>query len=161
MTYVHPWTLRAGEGDDHVPFVGSRRQGAETWQEALQTWLDGGILCNEAARYVGNFLSTYRVRPGDDDSDGGNSDDLISDDELQVSKASLEEALTSRIGGREVRDEEEQEEVEGGSSHYHNSLAAMNLGNDIWNGGEGATNAAAPQFQTPSSLQEMLAAAAA
>ena len=49
----------------------------ETWQGALRSWLDGRILCEEARRYVGNFLSVHRVRPQDDmDSDIANSDDL-------------------------------------------------------------------------------------
>ncbi len=56
MAYFHPWTLRYADGDAHVPYAGSLRKSGETWSEALQTWLDGNILCEEAKRYVSNFL---------------------------------------------------------------------------------------------------------
>ena len=53
----------------------------------MEAWLRGDILCSEAKRYVGNFSSVFRIRPQEDDFNEGNSDDAISDEELQVSKA--------------------------------------------------------------------------
>ena len=80
-----------------MPYVGNLRGPEETWQDALTTWLNGHILCEEQKRYVGNFLSVHRVRPQNDDSDAeANSDDIISDEELQVSSASLAEAKQRR-----------------------------------------------------------------
>ena len=46
--------------------------------------MDGNILCEEAKRYVGNFVAVHRVRDVDDSSEDGNSDDLISDAELDA-----------------------------------------------------------------------------
>ena len=66
---------------------------------SLATWLDGNIICDESKRYVGNFLSVHRVRPTDDDDDQAHSDDIASDEELEVSHNSLEDALETRIGG--------------------------------------------------------------
>ena len=68
MSYFHPWTLRAQGSGQHAPFAGHLRKVDETWQEALGAWLGGRILCKEAKKYVGNFLSVHRVRPDDDDA---------------------------------------------------------------------------------------------
>ena len=112
MSYFHPWTLRAQDSDEHVPFAGHLRKVDETWQEALGAWLDGRILCKEAKKYVGNFLSVHRVRPEEDDgSDVGNSDDFVSDEELKVSPDALAEALATRIGGRERKEDTDNKEA--------------------------------------------------
>ena len=50
---------------------------------------------------MSNFLSVYRIRPTDDDSDDANSDNLASDIELEVSHADLASALETRIGGHQ------------------------------------------------------------
>ena len=63
----------------------SLRRTDKSWQDALGTWLHEHVLCEEARRYVGNFLSVHRVRPQDEASEDGNSDDIVSDEELQVS----------------------------------------------------------------------------
>ena len=42
------------------------------------------------------------MRPRDDDSDDdGNSQDTVSDEDLEISRATLHDALLTRIGGRE------------------------------------------------------------
>ena len=79
MAYFHPWTLRTEDSEEHVPFAGQLRNSDETWQGALCRWLDGRILCEEARRYVGNFLPVHLVRPAVEGSDVG---DVISDEEL-------------------------------------------------------------------------------
>ena len=43
--------------------------------------LDGHTLCEEARRYVANFLSVHRVRPQDEASEDGNSENIVSDEE--------------------------------------------------------------------------------
>ena len=83
MSYFHPWTMRVSDATEHVPYYGHLRKSIESWQDALATWLDGNIVCEEARRYVGNFLSVHRMRPVDDDVSGAdNNDDLLSDGEL-------------------------------------------------------------------------------
>ena len=99
MAYFHPWTLRQADAAEHVPYAGCLRRAGESWQDALTTWLDGRALCEEARRYVTNFLSVHRVRPQDEASEDGNSDDIVSDEELQVSSEQLIDALATRIGG--------------------------------------------------------------
>ena len=45
MTYFHPWTLRHEDADDHVKYAGHLRGANQTWQDALEVWLDGNVLC--------------------------------------------------------------------------------------------------------------------
>ena len=59
-----------------MPYAGELRSIDQTWQDALMQWLKGSVLCAQAKRYVGNFLSVHRVRPRDDESDDCNSDDI-------------------------------------------------------------------------------------
>ena len=49
--------------------------------------------CDDTKRYVGNFLSVYRVRPCD--ADAANSDDSGVDEPLLVTPATLPTALTT------------------------------------------------------------------
>ena len=63
-------------------------------------WLDGNVICQEAARYVANFLSVHRLVPRDDDeSNDANRQDIASDEELEISRNELIDALATRIGG--------------------------------------------------------------
>ena len=54
------------------------------WQDAMQTWFNGNILSLESKRYIDNFLAVHRMRPRDDEADSGNSDDIASDEELEL-----------------------------------------------------------------------------
>ena len=111
MSYFHPWTLRSADADEHVKYAGSLRSSGESWQDALHKWLDGNILSHEAQRYIRNFFNVHRMRPHDEENDDCNSDDIVSDEELEVSRSSLAEALATRIGGREGNDEDVTEEI--------------------------------------------------
>ena len=52
-------------------------------------------------RYVSNFISIHRLRPGNDDEDGtGNPDDLLDDEEVFVTKDMLAQVLETRVGGK-------------------------------------------------------------
>jgi hypothetical protein len=93
LTYFHPWTLRLEDVEPHIQDAIQLKGEHATWQVALGSWLDGNILSRESKRYVSNFLSVYRIRPTDDDSDDANSDNLASDVELEVSHANLAGAL--------------------------------------------------------------------
>ena len=155
MSYFHPWTLRKGDADQHVSYAGELRKSGESWQDALQLWLDGSVVCQEAKRHVGNFLVVHRVRPGDEDSDGGNSDDIASDEELEVSRSCLEEALATRIGGRERQAEEAEDDVDQ-PTHHQNSASAISLNQDIWSSQLDNVAAKVPQFLEPETLQDIL-----
>eukprot|EP00959_Pyramimonas_sp_CCMP1952_P459641 9478558-Pyramimonas_sp.AAC.1 len=96
MSYFHPWALWPSQADGHVVFAGALRGYAQTWEAALVSWLDGGVQSEEAARYVGNSLSVYRVRPREADFADGRSDEDVSDEEFEVDFDQLGEALTSR-----------------------------------------------------------------
>ena len=161
MTYFHPWTLRQQDADIHVPHVGELRCAQQSWQEVLTQWLAGNILCAESKRYVGNFLSVHRVRPRDNESDECNSDDLVSDEELQVSNASLSQALNTRIGGKQCG----QDFNEGSMSHFQNSEAAISLGQHIWGSSSGSSASASarnvPSFVAPTELEKVFKEATA
>ena len=55
MTYFHPWTLRKQDADEDVTYAGALRPNGQTWQEAMEEWFDGRVVCKEAKQYVGNF----------------------------------------------------------------------------------------------------------
>ena len=60
----------------------------------MRAWLNGNVLCGEVARYIRNFFVVSRVRADDlENVDGDNSDDLISDEALEVDASKLQEAL--------------------------------------------------------------------
>ena len=124
--------------------------------------MDGRIWCEEARRYVANFLSVHRVRPPDEASEDGNIDDIVSDAELQLSPEELSDALATRIGGRERKgDAEDKEACQGGPSHYNNSRSAMELAQGVWHMANSAAGRNAPQFVAPADLETILAGASA
>ena len=157
MTYFHPWTLRKQDADEDVTYAGALRPNGQTWQEAMEEWFDGRVLCREAKQYVGNFLSIHRMRPRDDDlDDDGNSQDIVSDEELEISRATLHDALITRIGGREHAATDEKSE---GASHFQNSTAAIELNQSFWDSSLDNKDALIPSFVQPSALKDILAAA--
>lgn len=93
MAYFRPWTKRAEYATPDVPYAGDLRRAHQTWQQALESWLDGCLLSEESKRYIGNFLWVHRLRPHDAESDCGNSGGIIEDEELQLSSESLREAV--------------------------------------------------------------------
>ena len=88
MSYFHPWTSQLlKEADEHVPHASQLRCVTESWEEAMTKWFHGGLLCETSKRYVANFLSVYRVRPGkDDDGLEAADEDMASDEELELKK---------------------------------------------------------------------------
>jgi len=129
QVYFHPWTLRAAEADEHVKYAGSLREQDTSWHQCLEKWLNGNLLCEEAKRYVGNFLAVYRVRPKDDSlEDGGRSEDLVSDVELEISHETLAAAVQTRPGGRRDGGEDDEEPNE----EKHRAEDGMILAQAIW-----------------------------
>ena len=149
MTYFHPWTLRQDFADKHVVFAGDLRGEAATWNAAMTAWLDGNVQTEESARYVGNFMSVYRVRPQDADGTEERSDEDVSDVELDVGFEQLDEALKSRVGGKRRKDgdgdscSEESDaggmQGPGGMSHYDNSKGGMTVAQKAWGLRDGET----------------------
>ena len=90
QTYFRAWTLDATRATFSVPYAGHLRGKAETWEEALRHWLLQ-VPAAETKRYVGNFLSVYRVRPAADAD--ANSDDDDVDEPLQLEPTELAKAL--------------------------------------------------------------------
>ena len=84
MTYFRPWTLRVADADEDVPFAGNLRPVSDSWQSAVGTWLDGNIVSEDSKRYVSNLISVHRMTPRGETSDVGNSDDILEDEELQI-----------------------------------------------------------------------------
>ena len=90
--------------EDHVPHLGELRGAQETWSGALRHWLEGRVLCQEAKRYMSSVMVVTRARPQEDKHGGENSDDLKSDEELDLRTEDLARALETRIGGRKRRE---------------------------------------------------------
>ena len=83
-------------------------------------------------KYVGNFLSVYRVRPRDLDEDA-RSDEDFDDEKLVLDENLLERAMKSRVGGKERENiERVKDTIDGKSSHEENSRSAMELATKIW-----------------------------
>jgi len=168
MTYFRAWTLRDSDADDQVPYCGKLRTTDLTWQESLQTWLDGGIGCEETKRYVGNFLSVYRIRPRDDEEDDRHTSDAASDEDLRVTASDLTEALRTKVGGRGRRDDirgadqqsasdtDDDDDRTGGQRE--NSRAGMAVAQQIWCA-DAPENAKEPAPAAPGNIAEILAAA--
>ena len=73
LAYFKAWTLNKNRGSAEVPHLHRFRRENATWEQSLREWLLQ-LPCEETKRYVGNFLSVYRVRP---ENEGDNSDDPI------------------------------------------------------------------------------------
>ena len=133
MAYFHPWTLRADEEEGEVvPYAGSLRSGENTWEDALNKWLNGNIVSQEALKYVGNLLSVYRVRPRDPNDDA-RSDEDFDDEKLVLDASLLERAMRSRVGGKSSDDVcDVKELMNGKTSHEVNSRSAMDLASKLW-----------------------------
>ena len=157
MTYFRPHTLLRGLADKHVLHLADFRGGHDTWQKALTHWLNGGVLCEESKKHINNFLAVTRARPaGDDDELDGNSDDMLSDEELFVTSGQLDEALGTAHA--ELSGAEEEQDVEGRSSR-----AAMRRGADAWptEAGDAAQHRAGSKRIAADVLKKIFASAAA
>ena len=58
-----------------------------------------------------------------------NSDDLVEDEDVYVTRDMLEDLLETRIGGKSRMNEDADVACDG---HHMNSSAAVDLGRDIW-----------------------------
>ena len=125
MTYFHPWTLRAQDADIRVPYAGALRHHDMLWEDAMSEWLNGHVVSAEAARYVGHFLSVYRVRPRDGDEEVRSDEDVI-DEELVLTHDDLQEALQTQIGGKDSEHPLGRTSADAGkATHEENSRTGM------------------------------------
>ena len=88
--------------EDHVPYLAELRGAQERWSGAMRQWFEGRVLCQEAKRYVSNFMVVTRARPQEEEHGGENSDDVKSDEELELRTEDLARALEKRIGGSQA-----------------------------------------------------------
>jgi len=102
----------------------------ESWEAALTKWLDGNIVSEESRRYISNFISIHRLRPSEDNNVVNNSDDMVDDEDVTVTKGILEDVLETRIGGKPILHEESY--LKGNGGHHANSTDAVGLGKNIW-----------------------------
>ena len=123
MAYFKAWTLNKKRDSAAVPYVRRLRDGEVTWEQALRQWLLQ-LPCEETKRYVGNFLTIYRVRP---DNEGENSDDEDDATALVVTAEQLGEACQTQVPVTEG-------ESKKGKWASHRSLIveAMEQANTFW-----------------------------
>ena len=138
MTYFHPFTLRPNDASNNVPHVCNLRQQHESWQDAVVDWFDGKVLCQEAKRYIDNFLCVTRARPGDAEDEDHNSDDICSDEELCVTKDMLDAVLATNVARRKNGRSAEADDVPSASE------VGIKFGQAVW----------APRHSVPSNLKE-------
>ena len=93
VTYFRAWTKNKAQGDADVVYVATLRQEGKSWEESLRAWLLS-LPCEETKRYVGNFLSVYRVRP---ENEAENSDDEEDADKLTVTVSDLGQAYETQL----------------------------------------------------------------
>ena len=100
-----------------------RKEGA-TWEQSLREWLLQ-LPCEETKRYVGNFLSVYRVRP---ENEGENSDDEDDTEDLVVTAGDLAQACDTHVPVNE-------EDTKKGKWSVHRSLIvdAIERAQKHWN----------------------------
>jgi hypothetical protein len=134
--------------------------------ESQAQYLNGGVLCETTMQYINNFFCVNRLRPVNAEHDEANSDDLLSDEDVQLSTEDLAHVLQTRIGGREAKegptgkrgtDDDDTE----ANTHHENSSTAMDLAQDIWGLAEGKKDRKNPTFRhIPRNLDEVFRAAA-
>ena len=105
-------------------------------------------------------MCVYRVRPTDDDEDEAHSDDLASDEELEVSHVELTDALDTRVGGhRRLGGEDEVDFPARAGTHQENSKSGMEKAGAIWAvdlDDASAKSVSAPKFVDVEKLDEVL-----
>ena len=91
---------------NQVPLASELKGGRESWCGARDAWQSAGVTCADSLRCIRNFIGVTRPRAsGGHEQEDGNSDDMVSDEELTVSTGEqLEEALHTHVDGRKPKD---------------------------------------------------------
>ena len=95
----------------------------------------------------------HRMRPRDDDEEDCNSQDVVSDEELEISTTTLIDALTTRIGGKEA---EGPANAIAGPTHFQNSTAAIERNQDIWSSTLENKEAQIPSCVEPQAIDALM-----
>ena len=116
------------------------------------------MTCKEATRCALMFLNMSRTRPSGR-GEASNSDDLLSDVELFVSKDSLPEALQTSVGGRKDARGGEDPSHTGQVGQHDNSSAAMEHASEVWNRVDRSKRCAKDKLIVVADVKKALAAA--
>ncbi|CAE7264728.1 unnamed protein product, partial [Symbiodinium pilosum] len=81
--YVHPWTMHSSVAEQRVPLATDVRVTSASWEDALRRWLNGGI-----------FLQRKR-----DQDEAANSDDAVSDAEVELEAADVQNLFRRSAAG--------------------------------------------------------------
>ena len=131
MAYFHPWVIAEEDAMEHVPVVMNLARGKDgksmTWREACTTWLAGHVLSQEMKHIIQNFFAVTRARPNDKEVERNQSDEEVSDEDLDVNAHDLEELLLTTPGGRKGtvtrRADDHHENALAGIAHVRNRWA--------------------------------------
>ena len=99
--------------------------------EAARDWLDGGLTCEEAKRYVQNYMNVVDMRPEGEDADRKHEDDLFSDEEVDVNDIDDEAQRRVHVGGIRMEDES-RETTAAVAEARRQSAEAMALSARVW-----------------------------
>ena len=126
MAYFHPWVIREEDARLHVTtftnLVGSEHgvhDPKKKWRVACATWLNGNVLTQEKKHTIQNLFAVTRARPNDIEIERNNSDEELSDNELDIETIDLEELLITHPGGRRYMRERTADD------NYVNAFAAI------------------------------------
>ena len=102
LAYFHPWVIAEQDACEHVPALSHLAPAvdgvAKKWTHACTTWLAGKVLTLEMRHVVQNFFAVTRARPNDKEGERNQSDEEISDQDLDVNMHELEELLVTTLG---------------------------------------------------------------
>ena len=123
LAYFHPWVIADEDAIPHVPTLATLAPGEQTnkrrWTEACTTWLSGRVLTMEMKYVIQNFFAVTRSRPQDKEVERTQSDEDISDADLDINAHDLEELLMTIPGGRRATKGRKADE------HHENAVAAL------------------------------------
>jgi len=86
--------------DEHVSALNNLHQLSQSWEKSSMCWLDDNIISGESKRYVSNFTCFHCLRPADDEEEEvGNFNALIDDENVYVTRDTLEDVFETHVGG--------------------------------------------------------------
>eukprot|EP00973_Karenia_brevis_P083864 11637158-Karenia_brevis.AAC.1 len=134
MAYFHPYTLLEDPKVAHVPHVRDLKKVSGDWSQALRQWLDGQVLTQEARRYIHNFLVVSQMRPVQTAEADNHSEDIFSDEDLDVSSHDIEELLRTCVGASHEKHVEEDytEDLAANEDESQSSKMAMSRADQVW-----------------------------
>ena len=105
MTYFRPYTLWE-QAWEEVCHARDLRLKDETWAQAMQKWITTGVTCEEAKRYILNYMNVVDLRPMEDADGHKHAHDLFSDEEFDPQKVEPSSRHRTHVGGIGEENEE-------------------------------------------------------